>query len=149
MVELKEKVVTIPYTEDEKGEKYTIKQYLAPEQVELIGNNMLKCSNAVERNVIKNTMLIKLMTDIPEELANNYDMLVKSGIVDVVDYNIFNISEIDDYVEDELSIRTNVNKFLEQLNKTLDKYAKKMPNNKQIEDMLADSKKLVEVFGKK
>lgn len=149
MVELKEKVVTIPYTEDEKGEKYTVKQYLTPEQIELIGNNMLKCSNAVERNVIKNTMLIKLMTDIPEELANNYDILVKSGIIDVVNYNIFNVSEIEEYVEDELSIRTNVNKFLEQLNKTLDKYAKKMPSNKQIEDMLADSKKLVEVFGKK
>lgn len=149
MVELKEKVVTIPYTENEKGEKYTVKQYLTPEQVELIGNNMLKCSNAVERNVIKNTMLVKLVTDIPEEIANDYDMLVKSGIIDIVNYNIFNISEIDDYVEDELSIRTNVNKFLEQLNKTLDKYAKKMPNNKQIEDMLADSKKLVQVFGKK
>ena len=149
MVELKEKVVTIPYTEDEKGEKYTVKQYLTPEQVELIGNNMLKCSNAVERKVVKNTMLIKLMTDIPEEIAKDYDMLVKSGIIDVVDYNIFNVSEIDEYVEDELSIRTNVNRFLEQLNKTLDKYAKKMPNNKQIEDMLADSKKLVEVFGKK
>jgi hypothetical protein len=149
MVELKEKVVTIPYTEDEKGEKYTVKQYLTPEQVELIGNNMLKCSNAVERNVVKNTMLIKLMTDIPEGIVKDYDMLVKSGIIDVVDYNIFNVSEIDDYVEDELSIRTNVNKFLEQMNKTLDKYAKKMPNNKQIEDMLADSKKLVEAFGKK
>lgn len=149
MVELKEKVVTIPYIKNEKSEKYTVKQYLTPEQVELIGNNMLKCSNAVERNVIKNTMLVKLMTDIPEEIANDYDMLVKSGIIDIVNYNIFNISEIDDYVEDELSIRTNVNKFLEQLNKTLDKYAKKMPNNKQIEDMLADSKKLVEVFGKK
>lgn len=149
MAELKEKVVTIPYVEDEKGEKYTVKQYLTPEQVELIGNNMLKCSNAVERNVVKNTMLVKLMTDIPEEIAKDYDMLVKSGIIDVVDYNIFNVSEIDDYVEDELSIRTNVNKFLEQLNKTLDKYAKKMPNNKQIENMLADSKKLVEAFGKK
>ena len=68
MVELKEKVVTIPYTEDEKGEKYTVKQYLTPEQIELIGNNMLKCSNAVERNVIKNTMLVKLITDIPEEI---------------------------------------------------------------------------------
>lgn len=149
MIELKEKTVTIPYIKNEKSEKYTVKQYLTPEQVELIGNNMLKCSNAVERNVIKNTMLVKLMTDIPEELANDYDMLVKSGIIDVVNYNIFNVSEIDDYVGDELSIRTNVNKFLEQLNKTLDKYAKKMPNNKQIEDMLADSKKLVEVFGKK
>lgn len=149
MVELKEKVVTIPYTKDEKGEKYTVKQYLTPEQIELIGNNMLKCSNAVERNVVKNTMLVKLMTDIPEEIAKDYNMLVKSGIIDVVNYNIFNVSEIDDYVEDELSIRTNVNKFLEQLNKTLDKYAKKMPNNKQIEDMLADSKKLVEAFGKK
>lgn len=149
MTELKEKVATIPYTEDEKGEKYTVKQYLTPEQIELIGNNMLKCSNAVERKVVKNTMLVKLMTDIPEEIAKDYDMLVKSGIIDVVDYNIFNVSEIDDYVEDELSIRTNVNKFLEQLNKTLDKYAKKMPNNKQIEDMLADSKKLVEVLGKK
>lgn len=149
MAKLKETVVTIPYSEDEKSEKYTVKQYLTPEQVELIGNNMLKCSNAVERNVVKNTMLIKLMTDIPEGIAKDYDMLVKSGIIDVVDYNIFNVSEIDDYVEDELSIRTNVNKFLEQLNKTLDKYAKKMPNNKQIEDMLADSKKLVEAFGKK
>ena len=149
MVELKEKVVTIPYTEDEKGEKYTVKQYLTPEQVELIGNNVLKCSNTVERNVIKNTMLVKLMTDIPEEIANDYDILVKSGIIEIVNYNIFNVSEIDDYVEDELSIRTNVNKFLEQLNKTLDKYAKKMPNNKQINDMLVDSKKLVEIFGKK
>lgn len=149
MAKLKEKVVTIPYSEDEKSEKYTVKQYLTPEQVELIGNNMLKCSNVVERNVVKNTMLIKLMTDIPEGIAKDYDMLVKSGIIDVVDYNIFNVSEIDEYVEDELSIRTNVNRFLEQLNKTLDKYAKKMPNNKQIEDMLADSKKLVEVFGKK
>lgn len=149
MIELKEKTVTIPYTEDENGEKYTVKQYLTPEQVELIGNNMLKCSNAVERNVVKNTMLIKLMTDIPEEIANDYNMLVKSRIIDIVNYNVFNVSEIDDYVEDELSIRTNVNKFLEQLNKTLDKYAKKMPNNKQIEDMLADSKKLVEAFGKK
>ena len=149
MVELKEKVVTIPYIKNEKSEKYTVKQYLTPEQVELIGNNMLKCSNAVERNVVKNTMLIKLMTDIPEGIAKDYDMLVKSGIIDVVDYNIFNVSEIDEYVEDELSIRTNVNRFLEQLNKTLDKYAKKMPNSKQIEDMLADSKKLVEVFGKK
>ena len=149
MAKLKEKVVTIPYSEDEKREKYTVKQYLTPEQVELIGNNMLKYSNAVERNVVKNTMLIKLMTDIPEGIAKDYDMLVKSGIIDVVDYNIFNVSEIDEYVEDELSIRTNVNRFLEQLNKTLDKYAKKMPNNKQIEDMLADSKKLVEVFGKK
>lgn len=149
MAKLKEKVATIPYSEDEKSEKYTVKQYLTPEQVELIGNNMLKCSNVVERNVVKNTMLIKLMTDIPEGIAKDYDMLVKSGIIDVVDYNIFNVSEIDEYVEDELSIRTNVNRFLEQLNKTLDKYAKKMPNNKQIEDMLADSKKLVEVFGKK
>lgn len=149
MIELKEKAVTISYTEDEKSEKYTVKQYLTPEQIELIGNNMLKCSNAVERNVVKNTMLVKLMTDIPKEIAKDYDMLVKSGVIDVVGYNIFNVSEIDDYVEDELSIRTNVNKFLEQLNKTLDKYAKKMPNNKQIEDMLADSKKLVEAFGKK
>lgn len=149
MAKLKEKVVTIPYSEDEKSEKYTVKQYLTPEQVELIGNNMLKCSNVVERNVVKNTMLIKLMTDIPEGIAKDYDMLVKSGIIEVVDYNIFNVSEIDEYVEDELSIRTNVNRFLEQLNKTLDKYAKKMPNNKQIENMLADSKKLVEAFGKK
>ena len=30
MIELKEKVVTIPYTENEKGEKYTVKQYLTP-----------------------------------------------------------------------------------------------------------------------
>lgn len=149
MVELKEKVVTIPYTEDEKGEKYTVKQYLTPEQIELIGNNMLKCSNAVERNVIKNTMLVKLMTDIPEEIAKDYDMLIKSGIIDNINFRIYNVDEIDDYVEDELSIRTNVDKFLEQLNKTLDKYAKKMPNNKQIENMLADSKKLVEAFGKK
>lgn len=149
MVELKEKVVTIPYTEDEKGEKYTVKQYLTPEQIELIGNNMLKCSNAVERNVVKNTMLVKLMTDIPEEVAKDYDMLIKSGIIDNIIFRIYNVDEIDEYVEDELSIRTNVNKFLEQLNKTLDKYAKKMPNNKQIEDMLADSKKLVEAFGKK
>lgn len=149
MVELKEKVVTIPYTEDEKGEKYTVKQYLTPEQIELIGNNMLKCSNAVERNVIKNTMLVKLITDIPEEIAKDYDMLIKSGIIDNINFRIYNVNEIDDYVEDELSIRTNVNKFLEQLNKTLDKYVKKMPNNKQIEDMLADSKKLVEAFGKK
>lgn len=149
MVELKEKVVTIPYTEDEKGEKYTVKQYLTPEQIELIGNNMLKCSNAVERNVIKNTMLVKLITDIPEEIAKDYDTLIKSGIIDNINFRIYNVNEIDDYVEDELSIRTNVNKFLEQLNKTLDKYAKKMPNNKQIEDMLADSKKLVEAFGKK
>ena len=149
MVELKEKVVTIPYTEDEKGEKYTVKQYLTPEQIELIGNNMLKCSNAVERNVIKNTMLVKLITDIPEEIAKDYDMLIKSGIIDNINFRIYNVNEIDDYVEDELSIRTNVNKFLEQLNKTLDKYAKKMPNNKQIEDTLADSKKLVEAFGKK
>ena len=149
MVELKEKVVTIPYTEDEKGEKYTVKQYLTPEQIELIGNNMLKCLNAVERNVVKNTMLVKLMTDIPKEIVKDYDMLVKSGIIDVVNYNIFNVSEIDDYVEDELSIRTNVNRFLEQLNKTLDKYVKKMPNNIQIEVMLVDSKKLVEAFGKK
>lgn len=149
MVELKEKVVTIPYTEDEKGEKYTVKQYLTPEQIELIGNNMLKCSNAVERNVIKNTMLVKLITDIPEEIAKDYDMLIKSGIIDNINFRIYNVNEIDDYVEDELSIRTNINKFLEQLNKTLDKYAKKMPNNKQIEDMLADSKKLVEAFGKK
>lgn len=149
MAELKEKVVTIPYTEDEKGEKYTVKQYLTPEQIELIGNNMLKCSNVVERNVVKNTMLIKLMTDIPEEIAKDYDMLIKSGIIDNINFRIYNVDEIDDYVEDELSIRTNVNKFLEQLNKTLDKYAKKMPNNKQIEDMLADSKKLVEAFGKK
>lgn len=149
MVELKEKVVTIPYAEDEKGEKYIVKQYLTPEQVELIGNNMLKCSNAVERNVVKNTMLVKLMTDIPEEVAKDYDMLIKSGIIDNIIFRIYNVDEIDDYVEDELSIRTNVNKFLEQLNKTLDKYAKKMPNNKQIEDMLADSKKLVEAFGKK
>ena len=149
MVELKEKVVTIPYTEDEKGEKYTVKQYLTPEQIELIGNNMLKCSNAVERNVVKNTMLVKLMTNIPEEIAKDYDMLIKSGIIDNINFRIYNVDEIDDYVEDELSIRTNVNKFLEQLNKTLDKYAKKMPNNKQIEDMLADSKKLVEAFGKK
>lgn len=132
MVELKEKVVTIPYTEDEKGEKYTVKQYLTPEQIELIGNNMLKCSNAVERNVIKNTMLVKLITDIPEEIAKDYDMLIKSGIIDNINFRIYNVNEIDDYVEDELSIRTNVNKFLEQLNKTLDKYAKKMPNNKQI-----------------
>lgn len=132
MAKLKEKVVTIPYSEDEKGEKYTVKQYLTPEQIELIGNNMLKCSNAVERNVVKNTMLVKLMTNIPEEIAKDYDMLIKSGIIDVVNYNIFNVSEIEEYVEDELSIRTNVNKFLEQLNKTLDKYAKKMPNNKQI-----------------
>lgn len=149
MVELKEKVVTIPYTEDEKGEKYTVKQYLTPEQIELIGNNMLKCSNAVERNVVKNTMLVKLITDIPEEVAKDYDMLIKSGIIDNIIFRIYNVDEIDEYVEDELSIRTNVNKFLEQLNKTLDKYAKKMPNNKQIEDMLADSKKLVEAFGKK
>lgn len=149
MVELKEKVVTIPYIEDEKGEKYTVKQYLTPEQIELIGNNMLKCSNAVERNVIKNTMLVKLITDIPEEIAKDYDMLIKSGIIDNINFRIYNVNEIDEYVEDELSIRTNVNKFLEQLNKTLDKYAKKMPNNKQIEDMLADSKKLVETFGKK
>ena len=132
MVELKEKVVTIPYTEDEKGEKYTVKQYLTPEQVELIGNNMLKCSNAVERNVVKNTMLVKLMTNIPEEIAKDYDMLIKSGIIDNINFRIYNVDEIDDYVEDELSIRTNVNKFLEQLNKTLDKYAKKMPNNKQV-----------------
>lgn len=149
MINLEEKVITISYTEDKKGEKYTVKHYLTPEQVELIGNNMLKCSNAVERNVVKNTMLVKLMTDIPEEIAKDYDMLVKSGIIETVNFNVFNVSEIDDYVEDELSIRTNVNKFLEQLNKTLDKYAKKMPNNKQIEDMLTDSKKLVEVFGKK
>lgn len=149
MIELKERMVTIPYAEDEKGEKYIVKQYLTPEQVELIGNNMLKCSNAVERNVVKNTMLVKLMTDIPEEIAKDYDMLIKSGIIDNINFRIYNVNEIDDYVEDELSIRTNVNKFLEQLNKTLDKYAKKMPNNKQIEDMLADSKKLVEVFGKK
>lgn len=150
MIELKEKVESYSYNVgDENSEKYTVKQYLTPEQIELIGNNMLKCSNAVERNVVKNTMLVKLMTNIPEEIAKDYDMLIKSGIIDNINFRIYNVNEIDDYVEDELSIRTNVNKFLEQLNKTLDKYAKKMPNNKQIEDMLADSKKLVEAFGKK
>ena len=150
MIELKERMESYFYNiGEENGEKYTIKQYLTPEQVELIGNNMLKCSNAVERNVVKNTMLVKLMTDIPEEIAKDYDMLIKSGIIDNINFRIYNVNEIDDYVYDELSIRTNVNKFLEQLNKTLDKYAKKMPNNKQIEDMLADSKKLVETFGKK
>ena len=150
MIELKEKVESYSYnTSDENSEKYTVKSYLTPEQIELIGNNMLKCSNAVERKVVRNTMLVKLMTNIPEEIAKDYDMLVKSGIMDNIEFRIYNLDEIDEYVEDELSIRTNVNKFLEQLNKTLDKYAKKMPNNKQINDMLADSKKLVETFGKK
>ena len=149
MIELKEKMESYKYTSDENSEKYTVKSYLTPEQIELIGNNMLKQSNAVERNVVKNTMLVKLMTDIPEEIAKDYDILLKSGIIDNINFRIYNVDEIDDYVDDELSIRTNVNKFLEQLNKTLDKYAKKMPNNKQIEDMLADSKKLVETFGKK
>ncbi len=150
MIELKEKVESYSYnTSDENSEKYTVKSYLTPEQIELIGNNMLKCSNAVERKVVRNTMLVKLMTNIPEEITKDYDMLVKSGIMDNIEFRIYNLDEIDEYVEDELSIRNNVNKFLEQLNKTLDKYAKKMPNNKQINDMLADSKKLVETFGKK
>lgn len=150
MVELKAKTRKVAYF-DEMGEslKFTVKLYLTPEQVELIGNNMLKCSNEVERNVVRNTMLVKLMTDIPEEVAKDYNMLVQSGVMEKVDYNIINVSEIDNYVADELSIRANVNKFLVQLNKTLDKYAKKMPNDKKIDEMLADSKKLVEVFGKK
>ena len=150
MVELKAKTRKVSYFDEmNDSEKFTVKLYLTPEQVELIGNNMLKCSNDVERNVVKNTMLIKLMTDIPEEIAKDYNMIVQSGVMEKIDYNIINVNEIDNYVADELSIRTNVNKFLEQLNKTLDKYAKKMPNNKKIDEMLADSKKLVETFGKK
>lgn len=150
MVELKAKTRKVSYFDGmNDSEKFTVKLYLTPEQVELIGNNMLKCSNDVERNVVKNTMLIKLMTDIPEEIAKDYNMIVQSGVMEKIDYNIINVNEIDNYVADELSIGTNVNKFLEQLNKTLDKYAKKMPNNKKIDEMLADSKKLVETFGKK
>lgn len=150
MVELKAKTRKVSYFDGmNDSEKFTVKSYLTPEQIELIGNNMLKCSNDVERNVVRNTMLIKLMTDIPEEIAKDYNMIVQSGVMEKIDYNIINVNEIDNYVADELSIRTNVNKFLEQLNKTLDKYAKKMPNNKKIDEMLADSKKLVEIFGKK
>ena len=150
MVELKAKTRKVSYFDGmNDSEKFTVKLYLTPEQVELIGDNMLKCSNEVERNVVKNTMLVKLMTDIPEEVTKDYDLLVQSGVMEKVDYNIINVNDIDNYVADELSVRANVNKFLEQLNKTLDKYAKKMPNDKQLKEMMSDSKKLIETFGKK
>lgn len=150
MVELKAKTRKVSYFDGmNDSEKFTVKLYLTPEQVELIGDNMLKCSNEVERNVVKNTMLVKLMTDIPEEVTKDYNLLVQSGVMEKVDYNIINVNDIDNYVADELSVRANVNKFLEQLNKTLDKYAKKMPNDKQLKEMMSDSKKLIETFGKK
>lgn len=113
MIEL-QKIDKIYY----KDYDISIKSYLSKEEIELIATKMLAYDKLTERDYIKNIMLCKIATDIPDDFnyADNYELIVNNGIISFIYAHIDNVYDIEDYVANEESVSHQVKNFLEQIN---------------------------------
>lgn len=124
-----------------------IKQYLDKADIEVIAEEMLKFKKTTEREYVKDILLCKAATDLPEDYdyANNYELLQSNGIFDAIYSTVKNAYEISEYVKYEESVQVQFNKFLEAinapLNETIEKVGKLVTN--------LDSDKLVKLLAKK
>lgn len=136
MIELKDKNMIYLQDYDIK-----IKKYLTKEEIELIAEEMLRYEKLTERNYIKNILLCKIATDIPESFnyEEDYEKLILNGIIDEICKNIININDIDAYVKYVESAEIQLNRFLGALNepfmnllKTANNFVQNLDTNKLV-----------------
>lgn len=136
MIELKDKNMIYLQDYDIK-----IKKYLTKEEIELIAEEMLRYEKLTERNYIKNILLCKIATDIPESFnyEEDYEKLILNGIIDEICKNIININDIDTYVKYVESAEVQLNRFLGALNepfmnllKTANNFVQNLDTNKLV-----------------
>lgn len=120
----------------------TVRCYLTMSEIELIAESMMKTKNRIEEIVLRDKMLIKLATDITEEEAEDYDYIVKSGLMDDIICSIYNVDIIDEYIHQKRSVSIAMIAFLETVSKSLDKYNKKLPTGKELEKILNEIKEI-------
>ena len=136
MIELKDKNMIYLQDYDIK-----IKKYLTKEEIELIAEEMLRYEKLTERKYIKNIILCKLATDIPEDFnyEEDYEKLILNGIIDEICKNIMNINDVDTYVKYVESAEVQLNRFLGALNepfmnllKTANNFVQNLDTNKLV-----------------
>lgn len=104
-----------------------IKPYLTIAEIELIVNKVSSIENVVQRQLLKDMLVIKFCTDIEGVDDLDYDLIVESGLMRVIYDNIQNYFEIDIFMREHESINRIVARFLESVAKTADKAVKNMP----------------------
>lgn len=103
---------------------------------------MMGGKNYAEEIYIRDILIIKLLTDITDEEAEDYDYLVQSGVMDKILANVKNLYLIQCYISYARSTSLAVIKFLDTLSKNLDKYGKKLPSSKELQEMMKEIKNI-------
>lgn len=119
-----------------------VRPYLSMAEIELIAQAMMKGKNYAEEIALRDALLIQLCTDISEEDAKDYEYIVKSGLMENIIMSINNVYYIQEFVDHARSVSVAMVKFLETLTKNLDKYSKKLPNSKQLENLVKEIKEI-------
>lgn len=119
-----------------------VRPYLSMAEIELIAQAMMKGKNYAEEIALRDALLIQLCTDISEEDAKDYEYIVKSGLMENIIMSINNAYYIQEFVDHARSVSVATVKFLETLTKNLDKYSKKLPNSKQLENLVKEIKEI-------
>lgn len=119
-----------------------VRPYLSMAEIELIAQAMMKGKNYAEEIALRDALLIQLCTDISEEDAKDYEYIVKSGLMENIIMSINNVYYIQEFVDHARNVSVATVKFLETLTKNLDKYSKKLPNSKQLENLVKEIKEI-------
>lgn len=113
--------------------------YLTAKQIELIATNMMsQAKNYAEEIYVRDLLILQLCTDITEEEIKEYDhdYFVQCGLIDAVLRKIKNLYHIDNYIKQARNVSIATVTFLNTLSESLDKYGKKLPNSKQLAEMV-------------
>lgn len=104
-----------------------IKPYLTMAEMELIVDKVSKIDNVVQRQLLKDMLVLELCTNIEGVADLDYDLAVESGLVSVVVDNVQNYFDVECYVAEDKAINRSVARFLESISQTADKAVKNMP----------------------
>jgi len=106
-----------------------IKPYLNASEIQLIIEEVGKNDNVVTKQLLKDMLIIRFCTNIEDNIVDNlnYDLVVESGLIDVIRENVKNYYDVDGFIMQNESINRSVSKFLESISATADKAVKNMP----------------------
>lgn len=117
-----------------------VNTYMTLSEVELIAKKMMLGKTYTEEILIRDNLIVKLLTNITDEEGDDYDYLVNSGLMDKILNSIKNLHLIDEYINHARNTSFAVITFLNTLSKNLDKYGKKLPSTIELKEMLKEIK---------
>lgn len=117
--------------------------YIKSDDVAYIGKQIMTRIDYMERKILKEMLILEKCTNIKDLDKYDYDELKANGVIDAVLCEIKNVDCVDEYVKFTESMNMAVNEFLKQTLVQIDKFGKKIPTGKKLEDMLEKISKQV------